>query len=178
MVAVGGTFVGEGTVIGIVVATAGVLTLTGVRDVSLGNLLVTINSLAYAAYLVGVRPLLQRYGALTTIAWVFTYGGLIMAPIGVMPIVHDAPNWSQHGAMLVGWFIAVPTVFAYLANAWALERARPSIVAGYIYLQPLLVTLSAGKILGEVATMRILIAGGAILAGLTIIVTRKKSPEK
>ena len=166
------------TALGIAVASVGVLTLTGVRDVSLGNLLVTINSLAYAAYLVGVRPLLQRYGALTTIAWVFTYGALVLAPIGVMPIVHDAPTWSRNGAELVVWFIAVPTVFAYLANAWALERARPSIVAGYIYLQPLLITLTAGRVLGEVATMRIALAGGAILVGLTVIVTRRRNAHK
>ena len=138
------------TAFGIALATAGVLTLTGIKDVSIGNLLVTINSLAYAAYLVGVRPLLQKHGAITTIAWVFTYGALMLAFVGL-----------------------VPTIFAYLANAWALERAKPSVVAASIYLQPLLVTLSAAIYLGERLTLRLVAAGAAILAGVTVIVTRR-----
>jgi drug/metabolite transporter (DMT)-like permease len=32
----------------------------------------------------------------------------------------------------------VPTVGAYYINAWALMRVPPSVVAVYIYLQPLL----------------------------------------
>ena len=162
------------TAIGITLATAGVVTLTGVRDVSIGNLLVTINSLSYAIYLVGVRPLLQRHGATTVIAWVFTYGALLMLPFGALSIVRDAPHWSTNGALLVAWFIAVPTVVAYLANAWALARARSSLVAGYIYLQPLLVTLTARAWLGEQLTPRLLIAGAAILTGLAVIATRAR----
>jgi drug/metabolite transporter (DMT)-like permease len=153
-------------------ATIGVLTLTGVQDVSIGNLLVTINSLSYAGYLVGVRPLLQKHGAITTIAWVFTYGALMLAFVGLVPTIHDAPSWSPLAVELVGFCILVPTIFAYLANAWALERARPSIVAAYIYLQPLLVTLSAAIYLGERLTLRLAAAGVAILAGVTIIATR------
>lgn len=171
------------TAFGVCLATVGVLTLTGVRDLSIGNLLVTINSLSYAAYLVGVRPLLQRLGALVTIAWVFTYGAFILAPIGLWPLLRDAPVWTPAGAWLVAWFIAVPTIFAYLANAWALGRARASVVAGYIYLQPLLVLVCAGKLLGEALTLRVVAAGAAILAGVTVVATRRReapapSPSK
>ena len=154
-------------------ATIGVLTLTGVKDVSIGNLLVTINSLSYAGYLVGVRPLLQKHGAVTTIAWVFTYGALMLSFVGLVPAIHDAPTWSPLAVELVAFCILVPTIFAYLANAYALERAKPSIVAAYIYLQPLLVTLSAAIYLGERLTLRLAAAGVAILTGVTIIATRR-----
>lgn len=160
------------TFLGVGVATAGVLALTGVRDVSLGNLLITINSLSYAAYLVFVRPLLQKHGALVAIAWVFTYGALLLAPFGLPSLVHDVSRWSPRGLALVGWFVAVPTVLAYLANAWALQRARASVVSAYIYLQPLLVLGLAGKLLGEALSARVLGAGAAILAGVTIVASR------
>jgi drug/metabolite transporter (DMT)-like permease len=160
------------TAFAMALATVGVLTLTGIQDVSIGNLLVTVNSLAYAGYLVGVRPMLQKHGAITTIAWVFTYGALMLAFVGLSPAIHDAPTWSPLAVELVGFCILVPTIFAYLANAWALEHAKPSLVAAYIYLQPLLVTLSAALYLGERLTMRLVFAGIAILTGVTIIATR------
>ena len=166
------------TAFAMALATIGVLTLTGVRDISIGNLLVTVNSLAYAGYLVGVRPLLQKHGAITTIAWVFTYGALMLAFVGLGPAMRDAPTWSALAFELVGFCILVPTIFAYLANAWALERAKPSIVAGYIYLQPLLVTLSAAVYLGERLTVRLAAAGVAILTGVTIIATRATAANK
>jgi drug/metabolite transporter (DMT)-like permease len=160
------------TFLGVAVASAGVLALTGVRDISVGNLLITINSLAYATYLVFVRPLLQKHGALVTITWVFTYGALLLAPFGLPALVHDVASWSPRAWGLVAWFVAVPTVLAYLANAWALERARSSIVSAYIYLQPLLVLGLAGKLLGEALSPRMLAAAGAILAGVTIVASR------
>jgi len=161
------------TAIGLALASAGVLTLTGVRDVSVGNLLVTINSLAYATYLVGVRPLLRKYGALTAIAWVFTYGALIMAPFGLVPLLSDAPRWSTRATELVLFYLAVPTIYAYLANAWALSHAKPSVVAGYVYLQPVMVALTAWAVLGERLTPRLAFAAAAILAGLGVILTRR-----
>jgi drug/metabolite transporter (DMT)-like permease len=158
---------------GIAVATAGVLVLTGVRHVAIGNLLITINSLAYALYLVGIRKLLDRYGALVTIAWVFTYGVLFLAPFGLLPILREAASWSPRGLGLVAWFVAVPTIFAYLTNAFALSRARPSVVAAYIYLQPLLVMVFAGKLLGEAPSARTVVAGCGILLGVGIVATRR-----
>jgi drug/metabolite transporter (DMT)-like permease len=166
------------TAIGLALASTGVLTLTGVRDVSVGNLLVTLNSLAYSAYLVGVRPLLRKYGALTAIAWVFTYGALMMMPVGLLPLVRDVPHWSTRATELVLFYLAVPTLYAYLANAFALARAKPTVVAGYIYLQPVLVTVAAWMILGEKLTGRLAVAAATILVGLTVIVARRADAER
>ncbi|GAC1353263.1 MAG: hypothetical protein NVSMB1_24870 [Polyangiales bacterium] len=160
---------------GIAVATSGVVTLVGVRDISLGNLLIAINSLSYAFYLVGIRPLLHRLGALTTIAWIFTYGALLLLPFGARAIVVDCATWTPHGLLLIGWIVAVPTIFAYFANAFALERANASLVAAYVYLQPLLVIALAKRMLGELLTARLATAAALILIGLGIVVTRGRA---
>ncbi len=160
------------TVLGLALASVGVVTLTGVRDLSIGNLLVTINSLSYAAYLVGVRPLLRKHGTLRTVAWVFTWGALLLAPFGLLAALRDIPTWSTTATWLVLWCLAVPTVFAYLANAYALARASSGLVAAYIYLQPLLVTTSAYFLLHEALTTRVVLAGVAILVGLGVVATR------
>jgi drug/metabolite transporter (DMT)-like permease len=165
------------TLIGIAVATAGVLVLTGVRAVSASNLLFTINSLAYASYLVAIGPDVRKFGALATIAWIFTWGALLLVPFGVPALLHDLPRWTARDVELVAWFVLVPTIFAYLANAWALGLARPSVVATYVYMQPLLVLIVAGRMLGETLSSRIVIAGAAILAGVTIVVFRTQKAE-
>lgn len=160
------------TLLGIALASIGVVTLTGVREISFGNLLVTINSLSYAAYLVVVGKYIRRYGALRVISAVFVWGALLLALPGIPQLVHDAPHWTLRGWSLVGWFVLVPTIFAYLTNAWALGKATPSVVAAYVYLQPIIVVLLAGKMLGETLDARTVFAGAAILAGLAIVAFR------
>lgn len=157
------------TWVGLSLATAGVLGLTGVRDISFGNLLVTINSLSYAAYLVLVGRYVRAHGALRVIAIVFVWGALILAIPGLPQLVQHAPHWSARGWAIVAWFVFVPTIFAYLTNAWALGRATPGIVAAYVYLQPLFVIVLARRVLGERLDARTVAAGCAILAGLAII---------
>ena len=160
------------TWLGLALATVGVVTLTGVRDVSLGNLLVTINSLSYAAYLVFVGRYIREYGALRVIAAVFVWGALVLALPGIPQLIHHAPQWSPRGWSMVAWFVFVPTIFAYLANAWALGRAAPSVVAAYVYLQPIIVLLLARRMLGERLDVRTIVAGATILAGLGIVAFR------
>lgn len=161
------------TWVGLALATVGVVTLTGVRDVSLGNLLVTVNSLSYAAYLVLVGRYIREFGALRVIAAVFVWGALVLAVPGIPQLIHHAPSWTPRGWSMVAWFVFVPTIFAYLANAWALGRAPPSIVAAYVYLQPIIVLLLARRMLGERLDLRTMIAGATILAGLAIVAFRK-----
>ena len=165
------------TWLGIGIATAGVLGLTGVRDISLGNLLVTINSLSYAAYLVAVGRWVRRHGALRVVGAAFAWGALVLAIPGIPSLVHHAREFTSRGWLLVLWFVMVPTIFAYLANAWALGRARPSMVAAYIYLQPFLVIAVAGSILGERLDPKTVFAGLAILLGLGIVVFRHKKDD-
>jgi drug/metabolite transporter (DMT)-like permease len=165
------------TWIGLVLASVGVVTLTGVRDISVGNLLVTINSLSYAAYLVLVGKHIRRYGALRVVAAVFLWGAIVLALPGIPQLVLHAPAWSVRGWSLVAWFVLVPTIFAYLTNAWALGKATPSIVAAYVYLQPIFVLVVAGRMLGEKLDARTMFAGAAILFGLAIVMTKTSQPE-
>lgn len=165
------------TLVGIAVATSGVLVLTGVRAISVSNLLFTINSLAYASYLVAIGPDVRKLGALRTIAWIFTWGALLLAPFGLPALIRDLPQWTTRDVEIVAWFVFVPTIFAYLTNAWALGLAHPSVVATYVYMQPLLVLIVAGRMLGETLSPRLAIAGVAILVGVTIVVFRTQKAD-
>jgi drug/metabolite transporter (DMT)-like permease len=159
-------------VVGLGVASAGIVWLTGVRDLDRGVLLVALNSLCYAAYLVFGRNTIRRLGALTVVTWVFTWGALIFAPVGLPRMVATVPDVTARGWAFIAFIIAVPTIVAYVANAWALGRSTASMVTAYISLQPLLSALLAWVQLGTVPSGRIAVAAVLILSGLWIVVSR------
>ena len=80
------------------------------------------------------------------------------------------PAW-----LAVAYIILVPTVGAYYLNSWAITRVPPSIVAIYIYLQPLLAFGLAPLVLGESLSARTLVACILIFAGVAVVTIRGRS---
>ncbi len=159
-------------VIGLVLALTGALALTGVTHVDRGATLVLVNSLSYALYLVLGRRVIQRLGALTVICWIFTWGALSFLPIGLVPLIAALRDLSPLGAWLLAYILVVPTIIAYLANAWALGRSSATLVTIYIYLQPLIAGALAYVQLGQPVASKALLAGVLILSGVTVVASR------
>lgn len=158
---------------GFALALGGVLWLTGIRSIDRGALIVSINSLSYSAYIVLSRQTVVRLGAWTVVTWIFVWGAILFAPYGGPILVHDVPGWSSRGWMFVGWILAMPTLTAYLANAWALGRSSPTLVTIYIYVQPLIAGTLAWVQLGTPLSGRAAVAGLLILGGVTIVAFRR-----
>jgi drug/metabolite transporter (DMT)-like permease len=161
------------TVIGLALAMLGVLSLVGNGSLDRGAILVALNSLSYAAYVVLSRDVVLRVGALRTVAWIFTYGALMFAPIGVKPLLEQLPSLTPRGFGYVAYILALPTIVAYLLNAWALGRSSATLVTIYIYLQPLIAAVLAWAQLGMGISPRAGIAAVLILIGLGIVATRQ-----
>ena len=154
---------------GLLVSVSGVLWLTGVRDVDRGALLVTLNSLCYAFYLVLARPVLLRLGTFTVVTWVFTWGAIVFAPLGVWSFATSLPSITPRGWGYLAYIVLMPTIVAYLFNAWALARTPPSVVTVYIYLQPTIAAVLAWVQLGQVPSARLLVAAALIVAGVVMV---------
>lgn len=161
--------------VGLALAIAGVLWLTGLRSVDRGAVLVAANSLAYSFYVVLARRIIQRLGAVVVVAWIFTWGALLFAPVGAGALAGEVLAWSPRAALLVGYIVLVPTVVAYATNAWALGRSTATLVTVYIYLQPLLAAFLAWVQLGHAVTLRVILAGAFIVAGVAVVAL-KPSP--
>jgi drug/metabolite transporter (DMT)-like permease len=120
--------------------------------------------------------MIKRYGALTVITWIFIFGSFITLPVGSYQMAKFPLSNVPIGAWLaVLYIILVPTVAAYYLNAWALGRVAPSIVAIYVYLQPLIAFAVAPMILGEQLNSRTWLAAGLIFAGLATVTLRSES---
>lgn len=145
-------------------------------ETTVGNLLIVANSLGYGAYIALSKDLFARYGALQVITWIFLLGALLTVPVGAIGLSGGDLGSISAGAWLaVLYIVAVPTVGAYYLNAWALVRVSPSIVATYIYLQPLVAFGVAPMVLGERWSWRTLWACLLIFAGVAVVTSRGRS---
>jgi drug/metabolite transporter (DMT)-like permease len=168
--------------IGLLLAACGVVYLINPaeasfsRETNIGNVIFLINSMAYGAYIAISQDMIKRYGALTVITWIFIFGNLVTLPVGT----YHLSKLSLSSVPASVWFavlyiILIPTVAAYYLNAWALGRVAPSVVAIYIYLQPLIAFAVAPLVLGESLNSRTWLAAGLIFAGVATVTLRSRS---
>jgi drug/metabolite transporter (DMT)-like permease len=170
-------------VVGTIMAGCGVVYLIDPANASFsstttqGDLLVILNSMSYATYVAISKKLITHYGALKSIAWLFLFASIVNVPVGLYAL--QTVELSQ--VNLISWLalaavVLFPTILAYYWNAWALARVEPSVVAVYIYLQPLIGTILAIFVLGENWKPRIFAAMALIFTGV-FLVTRKRKRE-
>lgn len=139
-----------------------------------GDLFILINASSYALYLVLVKPLMNRYNALTITKWLFLFGFIIATPFCIEHF--NSVTWSE-----VSWqvyaglaFVVLGTTFtAYLLNAWSLGYVNPSVVGSYIYLQPILAT-SFALAWGLENTLTLEKAGFGLLIFIGVYLVSKK----
>lgn len=140
---------------------------------NLGNILLVINALSYGIYIAISQRMIQRYGALTVITWLFVFASFVAVPIGGYNLWRfnlDDISWLVWCAVL--YIILVPTVGSYYLNSWALARVAPSTVAVYVYLQPLIAFALAPLLLGERFSSRTWIATALIFSGVGAVIWR------
>ena len=158
--------------LGIAVAFGGVAALVGAEDLSLssahftGSVMVLANALSYGVYLAIVRPLAEKYDPIALLAFMFLAGIPMVAPLGIHALATTSHVMDAGDLGFLAFLIAVPTVGAYTFVQIGLSRAQASLVAAYIYLQPLFATVGAVLLLDEHVGPRTLVCGGVVLAGV------------
>lgn len=181
---IGNDFLSRRKVFGIVLAAVGVIYLINPTKASFGSettqgdILIILNSLCYAFYVAISKKLISQYGALKSIAWLFLFASVINVPIGLVSLqTVNLSEVSMNSWLFVAGLVIFPTILSYFWNAWALSRVEPSIVAVYIYLQPLMGFLAAILFLGEHFSVRLLISAILVFAGV-FLVTKKHLPQR
>ncbi|NNE97880.1 MAG: DMT family transporter [Pyrinomonadaceae bacterium] len=167
-------------VIGILIAGCGVIYLIDPTKASFsstttqGDILVLMNSLSYAIYLAISKKLITRYGSLKSIAWLFLFGSIANVPIGLYSLSSiDLAEVSLRAWVALAAVVIFPTILAYYWNTWALARVQPSVVAVYIYLQPLIGAFLAITVLGEDWQPKIFVAMALIFLGVFLVTRRR-----
>jgi drug/metabolite transporter (DMT)-like permease len=161
--------------IGLLVAFLGAMAIVGAGRFEAGgsrlsgNLLIVANSLCFSIYLVISRGVLERYRTLTVITWTMLFGALGVLPFGAVDLYTHARLLSPTSWTCLVWIVLFPSVGTYFLNAYALKRAPSSLVAIYIYVQPVLGALLAAAMLGERPLLFTAIGGALIAGGITLV---------
>jgi drug/metabolite transporter (DMT)-like permease len=145
--------------------------------VAAGDLLTLVNALSYSFFLVISKPILERHSSQAVTALLLGYGAVGIGAIGAPELARA--DLASVPAAAWGWaafVILFATVGAYALNSWALKRVESSLVALFIYVQPVIASALAVVLLGERITAPLLAAAALIFAGVFVALTAAPAP--
>lgn len=148
-------------------------------DIVTGDILIILNAISYAFYLVLARPLMQEYSAIHVTRWVFTIGAFIMIPYGWSSF--NATDWQAINAMqwgAVSIVVICGTFLAYLFNIYGVKNIGPAATGAYIYTQPVFATTLAIIFANESYSVLKFIAALLIFSGVYLANFYKPSVNK
>jgi drug/metabolite transporter (DMT)-like permease len=172
-------------IIGILLGLAGTITLilygkalNNAPDAALGNLLVFVNAVSYAFYLIFVKKLMDKYNAFTFVKYIYLFGFFMVLPFGY----HDLQVVNWNGIPLdislkIGFVVIFSTFFTYLLNLISMRNLKPTTVAVFIYLQPFFATIFAIGLGKDNLNAVKLVSAILIFVGVYLVIQKKKEPR-
>lgn len=103
----------------------------------LGNTLCMLAQICAALYYVFFLKLINKYPPFTIMKWMFLFSSLSYIPL-MSPFIGEI-SWSGFNTSVLlslGYIIFSPTFLAYLIIPFAQRLLKPTVVASYAYLQP------------------------------------------
>jgi drug/metabolite transporter (DMT)-like permease len=145
------------------------------KDYLTGDLFILLNGISYAFYFVIVKPLMARYTPLQVVRWVFTFGFIMMLPVGWLQF--GKIKWQQFNLSSSGilfFVVFAGTFLAYVFNAYSIRILGPGVTSAYIYVQLVFAVSIAVLFFNEHLTLQKIAAGILILAGVFLVSFRKQ----
>jgi drug/metabolite transporter (DMT)-like permease len=137
---------------------------------AMGDLLVMLNALSYAAFLVLARPMTQRYDPLSLTTWMLLVGAVVFVPVGFALGLRGQLAAASSGTM--GWLVFIilgATVVTYTLNTKVLRHVPASTVAIFTYIQPVFTAVAAYLVLHAPLDVKVLPAAAAVFAGVWLV---------
>ena len=135
-----------------------------------GNILVLLNMLFYAFYLVLIKPMIVKYHTTTILKWVSFFGFLFIIPFSIRGMsdfnYHEIP---MNGWLALSYIIVMNTFVAYLLINFALKFVETSTVSFFTYLQPVIATVTSVSIGGDTITVPKVVAALLIFSGVYLV---------
>ena len=161
-------------VLGLLVSALGIVVIVfgGAADVDFrgtlaGDLLILGATLCWSLYIIGVKPLADRYGAITATAWTMAIGGIGIDLYSIPAVL--AQNWhavslEAYGAVVISAMGAL--VVAYMIWFRGVRLLGPARTAIYSNVTPVVTMAAAWPMLGERPTLWQLLGAAGIFTGL------------
>lgn len=161
--------------IGILIAAVGVyIILAGGKarfgaEYLLGDTIVLIAVVAWAAATVMVKPLALKYGAFRVIGLALVYGSIVYAPYGLyMALNADYSAVTWVGYVSLGYLVLFVSILAYFLWYWVLKYMEASRVAVIQNVQPIIASAVAAVVLSETISRGFVLGGIIVIAGVIL----------
>ena len=162
--------------IGIVVLILSGTHASGSAGTSLfGVVMGLVNAFSFALYLGIFRPVIQKYGVIAFMKWMFLFSLAASLPFTVKELL--AVEWSAVSSayyLELSFLIIFSTFIAYFLIPLGQKHIRPTIVSLYSYLQPIIASIVSIWIGMDKLTPLKIAAIVAVVAGV-VIVSRSKA---
>lgn len=163
----------RGQVLGVAVACAGVLVFLSDKLLGRqwaatgGDLVVLFAASLFSYYTVMTKPLIQRHGSVTVMAYATLAGSVPVVLLCAWPAVH-APWAAMDGLhwFLLVWASVVSAFLGWLVWGWVNERRGVGRTAPLMYLMPLVAGVGGWLFMGETFSAIKLIGAAITLAGV------------
>ncbi len=109
-----------------------------------GDLLCFLAQCSYAIYLVIFRDLIKKYSPVTLMKWMFTFASVIMIPVSGRSLA--LTGWSSISMTEyaeLAYVLVFGTFLCYLIVPVGQKYLRPTLVAMYNYVQPVVAAVAA-----------------------------------
>jgi drug/metabolite transporter (DMT)-like permease len=157
----------------------GDLAAIGAAQLNLGDLIVLVGVLCWAAYtaLLRLRPAVHP---LSFLAATFVIGAAVMAPLAAWEALSGARiQWSTQAVLAIAYVAALPSVAAYAMYNAAVARLGAGRAGQVINLMPVLGAFLAAAILGEALRPYHVLGMVLVVAGLALpalfLLSRRRS---
>ncbi|MFI5253456.1 MAG: DMT family transporter [Bacteroidota bacterium] len=161
--------------LGVITAFAGILIVIFEKgidfrsDFMVGNLLLCVSVAAWALFTVFGRPMILKYGAFTTSAAAMILGAMMYLPFSIFNAVkfhYAILSLADYSGIL--YLALITSVVMYVLWTYALRKTEASKVAIFSNLQPVLTTILAVVLLGQIITPVFIVGGSIALAGVVL----------
>lgn len=143
-------------------------------DYLLGDLLIIINAISYSFYFVLVKPLMEKYGSLHVIRWVFTLGMVMILPFGWTETISvEWPQWQWEHIAALAFIVIAGTFLAYFFNAYGIQHIGAGATGTYIYTQPVFAVIIAILFFDEQISWQKILAAVFIFSGVFLVNLRR-----
>jgi drug/metabolite transporter (DMT)-like permease len=138
------------------------------RALTLGAIYIFLSGLAWALYVVLVKPLILKYGTYRTTAITILLSTLPLPAFASLSTLDALADMSPRRWVEMFYLVGIAGLIATVA--WNFAAARlPSVLTGaFLYLVPVISVVSGALILGERITIGMVAGGTLILLGVAL----------